>query len=82
MLPGLVEGLLPHHYPGKPPAKEVADARRVFYAALTRAKDEAVLIGGDRYTIPANKWYSGRTRDTKRSRFVDEVEAQLPHAPD
>ncbi|NEB04256.1 ATP-dependent helicase [Streptomyces sp. SID13726] len=82
ILPGLVEGLLPHHYPGKPPApKEVADARRAFYVALTRAKDEAVLIGGNRYTIPANKWYPARPRDTTRSRFVDEVEAQLPDTP-
>ncbi|MEU9397448.1 ATP-dependent helicase [Streptomyces sp. NPDC048324] len=83
ILPGLIEGLLPHHYPGKPPApQEVADARKAFYVALTRAKDEAVLIGGNCYTIPANKWYPARTRDTKRSRFVDEVEAQLPRRPD
>ncbi|MBZ6135539.1 ATP-dependent helicase [Streptomyces olivaceus] len=82
ILPGLVEGLLPRHYPGKPPApKEVAEARRAFYVALTRAKDEAVLIGGNRYTIPANKWYPARPRDTTRSRFVDEVEAQLPDTP-
>jgi DNA helicase-2/ATP-dependent DNA helicase PcrA len=82
ILPGLVEGLLPRHYPGKPPTlKEVTDARRSFYVALTRAKDEAVLIGGDRYTIPANRWYPARTRDTKRSQFVDEVEAQLPDTP-
>ncbi|WP_079167819.1 ATP-dependent helicase [Streptomyces pactum] len=82
ILPGLVEGLLPRHYPGKPPApQEVAEARRAFYVALTRAKDEAVLIGGNRYTIPANKWYPARPRDTTRSRFVDEVEAQLPDTP-
>lgn len=82
ILPGLVEGLLPRHYLGKPPApKEVADACRAFYVALTRAKDEAVLIGGNRYTIPANKWYPARPRDTSRSRFVDEVEAHLPGTP-
>ncbi|MFK4152904.1 ATP-dependent helicase [Streptomyces fungicidicus] len=82
ILPGLVDGLLPRHYPGKPSTlKEVADARRSFYVALTRAKDEAVLIGGDHYTIPANRWYPARLRDTKRSEFIDEVEAQLPERP-
>ncbi|MFF3910531.1 3'-5' exonuclease [Streptomyces sp. NPDC001848] len=82
ILPGLIEGLLPRHYPGKPPtAEEVAEARRAFYVAVTRARDEAVLLGGDRYTIPANQWYPRRQRDSKRSRFVDEIEAQIMPSP-
>ncbi|MFD4231382.1 ATP-dependent helicase [Streptomyces sp. NPDC058545] len=82
ILPGLVEGLLPLHYPGKlPTPQEVAEARRAFYVAITRARDEAVLIGGNCYTIPANKWYPERPRDTRRSRFVDEVEAQMLTPP-
>ncbi|MEU4616600.1 ATP-dependent helicase [Streptomyces umbrinus] len=82
VLPGLIEGLIPRHYPNKPPTShEVAEARRAFYVAITRARDEAILIGGDRYTIPANRWYPERPRDTKRSRFVDEVEAQTLTPP-
>ncbi|MFE4422025.1 UvrD-helicase domain-containing protein [Streptomyces sp. NPDC056817] len=83
ILPGLIEGILPRHYPGKPlTAEEVAEARRAFYVAVTRARDEAVLIPGDRYTIPANQWYPRRRRDSKRSRFVDEIEAQNMPSPD
>ncbi|MFE2565910.1 ATP-dependent helicase [Streptomyces mirabilis] len=78
ILPGLIEGLLPHHYPGRPPTPQsVAEARRAFYVAITRARDEAVLIGGDLYTIPANRWYPQRRCETERSRFVNEVEAQM-----
>ncbi|MER5227869.1 ATP-dependent helicase [Streptomyces flaveus] len=78
ILPGLIEGLLPRHYPGKPPTgEEIAEARRAFYVAVTRAKTETVLIGGDLYTIPANQWYPARERDSRRSRFVDEIEAQI-----
>ncbi|MFE7278491.1 ATP-dependent helicase [Streptomyces sp. NPDC057623] len=83
ILPGLIEGLLPRHFPGNPPAPhEVAEARRAFYVALTRARDEAVLIGGDRYTLPANQWYPQRRLKTRRSRFVDEIHDQILPPPD
>lgn len=78
ILPGLLEGLIPFYFPGKEPtADEVAESSRAFYVALTRARDEAVLIEGDQYTMPANQWYPARPRHTRRSRFVDEVANHL-----
>ncbi|MEU9015720.1 ATP-dependent helicase [Streptomyces sp. NPDC048479] len=77
ILPGLIEGLLPFYYPSRRPSTEaVAESRRAFYVALTRAREEAVLIEGDRYTMPANQWYPERLRPSRRSRFVDEVEVR------
>ncbi|QTI90633.1 ATP-dependent helicase [Streptomyces sp. AgN23] len=82
ILPGLIEGLVPFYYPGKQPTGEaVAEARRAFYVALTRARNEAVLIEGDHYTMPANQWYAARVRPSRRSRFVDEVAIHLQRPP-
>ncbi|MFG2504756.1 ATP-dependent helicase [Streptomyces rubiginosohelvolus] len=78
VLPGLVEGIVPSYFPNRPPTpRAVAAARREFYVAITRAKDEAVLITGDRYTIPANKYYPEREQRSRRTRFVDEIERGL-----
>ncbi|MDJ0347388.1 ATP-dependent helicase [Streptomyces sp. H10-C2] len=78
VLPGLIEGLVPSYFPNRPPTPSgIAAARREFYVAITRAKDEAVLITGNHYTMPANKYYAARNRLSRRTRFVDEIEQVL-----
>ncbi|MFD6912321.1 ATP-dependent helicase [Streptomyces virginiae] len=78
VLPGLVEGLVPSYFHNRPPTPSaVVTARREFYVAITRAKDEAVLITGDRYTMPANRYYPERQQPSRRTRFVDEIERGL-----
>ncbi|MEU8677997.1 ATP-dependent helicase [Streptomyces sp. NPDC048560] len=78
VLPGLVEGLVPSYFHNQPPKPSVvAAARREFYVAITRAKDEAVLITGDHYTVPANRYYAERKQSSRRTRFVDEIEQGL-----
>ncbi|MER6400737.1 ATP-dependent helicase [Kitasatospora sp. NPDC001603] len=78
ILPGLVEELVPSYFPNRPPIPSaVATARREFYVAITRAKDEAVLITGDHYTKPANRYYPAEDRSPGRTRFIAEIERGL-----
>ncbi|WP_329486631.1 ATP-dependent helicase [Kitasatospora sp. NBC_01246] len=78
LLPGLVEELVPSYFPGRPPGpSQVAEARREFYVAITRAKNEAILIAGDRYKRPANRYYPAEDRAPGPTRFVAEIESQL-----
>ncbi|WP_433294325.1 ATP-dependent helicase [Actinoplanes sp. CA-030573] len=72
ILPGLIEGLVPFVFAGKrltPYGLEVA--RRKFYVAVTRATNAVVLIPGNKFTA----W--GRTRSSKWSRFVSEIQQEV-----
>jgi len=59
------EGSLPHQYART--AAEVEEERRLFYVAITRAKDECVLC------IPAMIQYGPNTRSVDQSRFITEI---------
>jgi DNA helicase-2/ATP-dependent DNA helicase PcrA len=78
VLPGLVEELVPQYFPGRPPGlRQVAEARREFYVAITRAKDEAILVAGPRYRRPASRFSPAEDRAPGPTRFVAEIERQL-----
>jgi DNA helicase-2/ATP-dependent DNA helicase PcrA len=59
------EGSLPHQYARTP--AEIEEERRLFYVAVTRAKDEAVLC------IPSMIQYGPNTRSVDQSRFITEI---------
>ncbi|MFJ4969808.1 ATP-dependent helicase [Streptomyces sp. NPDC088755] len=71
VLPGLVDGLMPFYFANRP-ISDLKEQRHNFYVAVTRARDEVVLITGDHFTDP----YYG-VRDRRRSRFVDDILQQI-----
>lgn len=69
ILPGLVEGLVPFYFANEGiSAAKLETARRLFYVALTRAADVAILIPGTQFTA----W--GRLRQSAWSQFVINVQ--------
>ncbi len=73
---GLEEGLFPH-------ARSIDDSwqleeeRRLFYVALTRAKDRAFLTYAQRRGWLTGKWGEARYAPTEPSRFLNEVPLAL-----
>ena len=67
---GLEEGLLPHAS-SLDDARELEEERRLFYVALTRAKDDVLL------TAAAFRRRFDGSWGAQVSRFVDEIPAQL-----
>jgi len=67
---GLEEGLMPHGSSLESPA-ELEEERRLFYVALTRARDEVLL------TAAAYRRRFDGARGGQVSRFVDEIPAEL-----
>jgi DNA helicase-2/ATP-dependent DNA helicase PcrA len=73
---GLEEGLFPH-------ARSLDDSwrleeeRRLFYVALTRAKDYAFLTYAQRRGWLTGKWGEARYAPTEPSRFLNEVPLSL-----
>jgi DNA helicase-2/ATP-dependent DNA helicase PcrA len=73
---GLEEGLFPH-------ARSLDDSwrleeeRRLFYVALTRAKDYAFLTYAQRRGWLTGKWGEARYASTEPSRFLNEVPLSL-----
>lgn len=83
ILPGLVNGIIPRNVPGRarwraPTAKELAEQRRTFYVALTRAETTLHLIVGPGYHTKNGYWRSEGPSD-----FVMEMVRRLTvAAPD
>ena len=70
-MPGLEEGRIPG-YAAKS-AGALAEARRVFYVGMTRAKDSIYLLYSGWYRDRYDRiWQSGP------SRFVHELQASVP----
>ena len=73
IMPGLEEGRIPGYAARS--AGALAEARRVFYVGMTRAKDAVYLL--------YSGWYEnryGRIWENGPSRFVQELQANLPPA--
>lgn len=66
---GLEEGRFPYTY--RVTAQDIAESRRKFYVALTRAKHEAHLLWSGWYECNGGRFSEGR------SRFVDDVLVRL-----
>ncbi|MGI5473284.1 3'-5' exonuclease [Streptomyces sp. CA-132043] len=78
ILPGLLNGITPRDVPerGKwrrPTAKELAEQRRAFYVALTRAETTLHLIIGPGYHTKNGYWIGKGPSD-----FVVEMARRLP----
>lgn len=78
ILPGLLNGITPRDVPerGKwrrPTAKELAEQRRAFYVALTRAEKTLHLIIGPGYHTKSGYWLGKGPSD-----FVAEMARRLP----
>ncbi len=67
---GLEDGLTPLRFGARDPAKE-AEERRLFYVAMTRAKDFLVL------TRAKERFWRGRKRARDASPFLADIEAAL-----
>lgn len=77
ILPGLLNGIIPRDVPGRgkwrsPTEKELAEQRRAFYVALTRAETTLHLIVGPGYRMKNGCW-----RDEGFSDFVKEMVRRL-----
>ncbi|MFG1824250.1 ATP-dependent helicase [Microbispora bryophytorum] len=80
ILPGLLNGIIPRDIPDRgrwrsPTAKELAEQRRTFYVALTRAETTMHLIVGSGYHTKNGYWLSKGPSD-----FVIEMVRRLPPA--
>ncbi|MCX7643039.1 MAG: UvrD-helicase domain-containing protein, partial [Armatimonadetes bacterium] len=73
---GLEEGLFPHSR-SLDDSWQLEEERRLFYVALTRAKDRAFLIYAQRRGWSAGKWGETRYAPTEPSRFLNEVPLAL-----
>lgn len=69
-LVGLEEGLFPSNMSNMSPY-EIEEERRLFYVALTRAKQTATIS----YATSRRKW--GNLDTCKPSRFIDEIDSQF-----
>ncbi|MFC0541894.1 UvrD-helicase domain-containing protein [Kutzneria chonburiensis] len=79
VLPGLVEGIVPklawspvHKRYLEPPPEQLAEDRRAFYVAVTRAKKAVVLLYGRYWLTP---W--GQPNTYGVSRFAQDIRTQL-----
>lgn len=80
ILPGLLNGIIPRNVSDRggwrsPNAKELAEQRRAFYVALTRAERALHLILGPGYHTKNGYWRSDGPSD-----FVIEMDRRLPSA--
>ncbi|MYT91908.1 UvrD-helicase domain-containing protein [Streptomyces sp. SID8359] len=79
VLPGLLQGLIPHDVPAggnrwrKPTEAELEEQRRTFYVALTRAESTVNMIVGSGYETKNGYWMSFGP-----SNFVIEMVRRLP----
>ncbi|WP_405787123.1 hypothetical protein OG753_03730 [Streptomyces sp. NBC_00029] len=79
ILPGLVQGLIPRDVPignkkwRRPTETELAEQRRTFYVALTRAESTVTMITGPGYETKNGYWISRGP-----SAFVIEMQQRLP----
>jgi DNA helicase-2/ATP-dependent DNA helicase PcrA len=69
---GLEEGLFPHAR-SLDDSWQLEEERRLFYVALTRAKDRAFLTYAQRRGWLTGKWGEARYAPTEPSRFLNEV---------
>lgn len=82
ILPGLLNGIIPRDVPDRgrwraPTPKELAEQRRTFYVALTRAEQALFLIVGPGYHTKNGYWISKGPSD-----FVAEMARRLrPESP-
>lgn len=77
ILPGLLNGIIPRDIPDrgkwrKPTQTELAEQRRTFYVALTRAESSVNLIVGPGYETKNGSWISYGPSD-----FVIEMARRL-----
>ncbi|MEU5431507.1 3'-5' exonuclease [Streptomyces olivoreticuli] len=77
ILPGLLKGIIPRDIPDqgkwrKPTETELAEQRRTFYVALTRAESTVNMIVGPGYETRSGYWVSGGPSD-----FVIEMVQRL-----
>ncbi|MER7179120.1 ATP-dependent helicase [Streptomyces hyaluromycini] len=80
ILPGLQNGIIPRNVPERgrwraPNGKELAEQRRTFYVALTRAERALHLIYGPGYHTKSGYW-----RPDGPSDFLIEMDRRLPAA--
>lgn len=73
---GLEEGLFPHAR-SLDDSWQLEEERRLFYVALTRAKDRAFLTYAQRRGWLTGKWGEARYAPTEPSRFLNEVPLTL-----
>ncbi len=73
---GLEEGLFPHAR-SLDDSWQLEEERRLFYVALTRAKDRAFLTYAQRRGWLTGKWGEARYAPTEPSRFLNEVPLAL-----
>jgi DNA helicase-2/ATP-dependent DNA helicase PcrA len=73
---GLEEGLFPHAR-SLDNAWQLEEERRLFYVALTRAKERAFLAYAQRRGWLTGKWGEARYAPTEPSRFLNEVPLTL-----
>jgi DNA helicase-2/ATP-dependent DNA helicase PcrA len=73
---GLEEGLFPHAR-SLDDAWQLEEERRLFYVALTRAKERAFLAYAQRRGWLTGKWGEARYAPTEPSRFLNEVPLTL-----
>jgi DNA helicase-2/ATP-dependent DNA helicase PcrA len=73
---GLEEGLFPHAR-SLDNAWQLEEERRLFYVALTRAKERAFLTYAQRRGWLTGKWGEARYAPTEPSRFLNEVPLTL-----
>ncbi len=73
---GLEEGLFPHSR-SMDDSWQLEEERRLFYVALTRAKDRAFLTYAQRRGRLTGKWGEARYAPTEPSRFLNEVPLAL-----
>jgi len=73
---GLEEGLFPHAR-SLDDSWQLEEERRLFYVALTRAKDRAFLTYAQRRGWLTGRWGEARYSPTEPSRFLNEVPLSL-----
>lgn len=69
-IPGCEDGNLPYRRPGEN-TTDISEERRLFYVALTRARDQLLLSYADKRTV------FGKTLNRDMSPFVKDIEDNL-----